>query len=67
MISDLDIYRTANGWIRQHGGKAHQMALDMAEVFAGRGEPEGEAVWRRIAAAVKELQARERPEGTTQH
>ncbi len=34
-------------------------SVDFAELFAGHGEPEGEAVWRRIAAAVKELQRQE--------
>lgn len=67
MTTQMDIYRSANAWVAQHGERAHKMALDMAGLYAGRGEPEGEAVWRRIAAAVEELQKTERPEDTSEH
>ncbi len=63
MTSNLDIYRTASAWIARHGDHAHPMALSMAEIFASRGEPEGEAIWKRIAAAVEELQRQEPGEG----
>lgn len=67
MTSDLDIYRSAAVLIRQHGEDAALEAASRAGAMLERGDVEGQAVWKRILAAVKELQRRERPEGATRH
>ncbi len=59
MTSDLDIYRSANELIKQHGDAADIEAAMRADKLAEAGDREGKAVWLRILSAVKELQQRE--------
>ena len=67
MTSDLDIYRTANELIKQHGEDAPIHAAMRADELLEVGDMEGKAVWLRILAAVDELLSGERPEGTEVH
>ena len=67
MTSDLDIYRSANELIKQHGDAADIEAAMRADEFMDAGDMEGEAVWLRIVKAVEELQAKERPAGAKVH
>ena len=67
MTSDLDIYRSANELIKQHGDAADIEAAMRADERLAAGDMEGEAVWLRIVKAVEELGAREKPRGATSH
>ncbi len=55
MIPDLDIYRSAQVLVKQHGEDA---LLD-------KGDVNGYAVWKRVVKAVEELLSKERPVGAT--
>ncbi len=67
MTSDLDIYRSANELIKQHGEDAPIEAALRADELAADGDMEGRAVWLRIGRAIKELQSKERPEDVEVH
>ena len=67
MTSDLDIYRSANELIEQHGDAADIEAAMRADERLAAGDMEGEAVWLRIGKAIEELGAREKPRGATTH
>ena len=56
MTSDLDIYRSAHALIQQHGEGAAIQAAMSADAMLDQGDLDGAAVWRRIVAAVNELQ-----------
>ena len=65
MISDLDIYRSANVIIRQHGEDAPIEATMRADAMLERGDLDGYAVWKRIVKTVDELLAhRSSPDAT---
>ncbi len=64
---DLDIYRTANVLIREHGAGAALEAAQRADAMLERGNMDGCAVWKRITAAVDEIQRKERREGESAH
>ncbi len=61
MASDLNIYRSANELIKQHGDAADIEAAMRADERLAAGDMEGEAVWLRIVKAIEELQSEERP------
>ncbi len=61
MTSDIDIYRSANELIKQHGEAADIEAAMRADERLAAGDMEGEAVWLRIGKAVEELLSEERP------
>ncbi len=67
MISDLDIYRSANELIKQYGDAADIEAAMRADEYLAAGDVEGEAVWLRIVKAIEELQSEERPGGAEVH
>ncbi len=52
MIPDLDIYRTANVLVREHGEDAPIHAAMRADAMLEAGDLEGWAVWKRILRAV---------------
>ncbi len=56
MIPDLDIYRSAQVLVRQHGQDAPVHAAMRADAMLDKGDLEGYAVWKRILRAVEELQ-----------
>jgi hypothetical protein len=56
MISDADIYRSAQVLIREHGDDAKATAQSRANAFWDKGDDDGAAVWMRIAGAIEELQ-----------
>ncbi len=60
--SILDIYRSANELIKQHGDAADIEAAMRADECIAAGDMEGEAVWLRIVKAIEELQSQERPD-----
>jgi len=61
VTSDIDIYRSANELIKQHGDAADIEAAMKADAHLAAGDMEGEAVWLRIVRAVEELLLEERP------
>ncbi len=62
LIPDLDIYRSANAVVQQHGEDAPIEAAMLAGAMLEAGDMDGFAVWRRIGKAVEELLSKERPE-----
>ena len=56
MISDIDIYRSANVLIGQHGDGAILEAMKRLEQYRSIGNTHGMNVWRRIADAIEILQ-----------
>ena len=67
MISSIDIYRTANELITQHGDDAPIHAAMRTDELLDAGDMGGQAVWKRILAAVDELLSGEKPEGAAVH
>ncbi len=63
MTSDLDVYRTASVLIRWHGEDADLQAAQRADAMLEKGSLDGQRVWRRVLAAVKEIQRQEAREG----
>ena len=63
MTSDLDIFRTANVLIREHGEDAALEAAQRADAMLEKGCLAGQRVWKRVLAAVKEIQRQEAREG----
>ena len=56
MIPDLDIYRSANLLVKQHGEDAPIEAAMRADAMLEAGGLDGLAVWKRILRAIEELQ-----------
>ncbi len=67
MISDLDIYRSANVLVKQHGEDAPIRAAMRADAMLAAGDLDGLAVWKRILRAVEELQRAEPEPGAQVH
>jgi hypothetical protein len=63
LISDLDIWRAANILLKRRGEDAGAVAAQRADELLAAGDVEGQIVWKRIAAAVEELQRREPRDG----
>ncbi len=59
MIPDLDIYRSANVLVKQHGADAPIHAAMRADAVLDKGDLDGYAVWKRILLAGGELQGTE--------
>ncbi len=59
MTSDLDIYRSAAVLVREHGQNAALEAAQRADAMLDRGDMGGCAVWKRIVAAVEEIERTE--------
>ncbi len=64
-IPDLDIYRSAQVLVKQHGQDAPIHAAMRADAVLEKGDLDGCAVWKRIVKAVGELLSKERPDGAT--
>jgi hypothetical protein len=54
--SVLDIYRAAKLLIDKHGDEAAVYAAGRADLLLEEGDSAGAATWRRIMAAVEEMQ-----------
>ncbi len=63
MTSDLDIYRTANVLVKHYGKDAALEAAQRADAMLEKGCLDGQRVWKRVLAAVKEIQREEPHEG----
>ncbi len=56
MTSDIDIYRSAQILVKQHGQDALIHAAMRADAMLEAGDLDGCAVWKRILRVVEELQ-----------
>ncbi len=65
MIPALDIFRSANVLVKQHGQDAPIHAAMWADAMLEAGDLDGATVWKRILRAVGELLSKERPDGAT--
>ncbi len=63
MASDLDIYRTANALVKHYGEDAALEAAQRAGAMLEKGRLDGQRVWKRVLAAIKEIQRQEPREG----
>jgi hypothetical protein len=55
MTSNLDVYRSANELIKQHGDDARFHAAQMIDEMLDKGDLDGQAVWKQILSAIEEL------------
>ncbi len=67
MVSDLDIFRSAQVLIREHGDDAGIEAAQRADDMLDRSDMDGLAVWKRILAAIEEIRRREPADGEPRH
>ncbi len=67
MISDLDIYRSANLLVKQHGEDAPIEAAMQADAMLEAGDLDGYAVLKRILRATEVLQGTEPKPGEAVH
>ena len=67
MISDLEIFRSANWLIDQHGEGAAAHAAMQADTMLEKGDMNSKRVWQRIIAVIEELQRTELGPGETAH
>ena len=67
MPSEIDIYRSAAVLLREHGTGAALEAAQRADVMLKRGDMDGCAVWKRIVAAVEEIERTKRRENEAAH
>ncbi len=67
MIPDLDIYRSAQVLVKQHGPDAPIHAAMRADAMLDKGDLDGCAVWKGILRAVGELQRAEPGPGVQVH
>lgn len=56
MISDLDVWRSANELIKQFGDTAEIEAAARADALLDKGDHDGQRVWLRILKAINEMQ-----------
>ena len=56
MTEEIDIYRSANLLIKQHGDQAAIFAAQQADACLDRGDLDGKVVWLAVIEAIEELQ-----------
>lgn len=64
MVTDLDVYRTAQLLVRQHGIDAPIHASLQHDALLEQGDFEGTAVWKRVLTAINALLLERPPVGT---
>ncbi len=67
MVSDLDIFRSANILVKHHGEDAPIQAAMGADAMLDKGDLDGYAVWKRVLKAVGELLRSEPGPGEQTH
>ena len=67
VVSDKDVWQSAQALIKQHGEDAHIHAAMKADELLEKGDVEGQAIWKRVIAAVNELQRDKAADGETTH
>ncbi len=66
MTSRIDIYRTANLLVREHGSMAVIHAAMRADEMLENGDLDGRVIWLRIIKAIEELTSTERDDAPLQ-
>ena len=66
-VSDLDIYRSANLIVQQHGDEAPIEAAMHADAMLNKGDRGGQRAWLRIVKAVTELLDTQPGDGAAVH
>ncbi len=67
MISDLDVYRSAQLLVERHGDGAPIEAAMKADAMLEKGDIDGQAAWLRILRAIKELLLAQPDKGDVVH
>ena len=67
MTTESEIYKTAQVVLEKYGEEAEIYAAIRGDEFHRLGNMAGEALWRRITKAVKNLQIAERPKDFALH
>ncbi len=67
MTSEIDVYRSAKLLIDQHGDAAAIEAAVKADAMLDREAPDVAAVWRRMVAAINDIQREEPVAGERRH
>jgi hypothetical protein len=62
LIGKIEIWRAANLMLKRYGDNALEESAARADELAAQDDSNGEAVWRRIADAVRQL-ANQTPNG----
>jgi hypothetical protein len=57
MTADLDVFRSANIWLSQHGDAAVEKARRRVTELQAAGDRDGADVWLRIIVAIETLLA----------
>jgi hypothetical protein len=63
MVTELDVYHTAQGLLRQYGADSPMRAAMQHGALLERGDLDGAAVWKRVLAAIDVLLQKERRNG----
>ncbi len=56
VVEEIDIYRSANLLIKQHGEEAEIFAAMQADACLEKGDLEGKRTWLKVIESIKELQ-----------
>lgn len=56
MTEEIDIWRAAHLLVKWHGADAETVAVQRADELLAQGDTDGQRIWKRILAAVHELQ-----------
>lgn len=56
MTEEIDIWRSADLLMQQYGSNAELVAARRIDDMIARGAPDGEATWKQILQAIRELQ-----------
>ena len=59
MTEEIDIWRAAYLLVKRHGDDAEVVAAKRADELLAQGDVDGQRIWKRILAAVQELQRTE--------
>ncbi len=65
MPDEIDIYRSAALFIKQHGEDAPIFAAQQADACLEAGDLDGKATWMRVIGAIKELLNQQPPSSDT--
>lgn len=63
MTEEIDIWRTANLLVKHHGEDASIVAAQRSDACLASGDVQGQLVWKRIVAAILELQRNQAKDG----
>jgi hypothetical protein len=66
-MDELDVWRAAQVIINRHGADAELVVARRVDHMIARGNADGEEIWRKILAAIRELQKNRPPPGEARH